>query len=187
MKKGKQNCLMIQMPPATSTIEEGKKYLRANWDQNNGVDCPCCGQLVKLYNRKLYSKMALQLIALYRLDRKHPNQYFHITDIGVQTSVIGGGDFAKLKYWGLIVELEKDDADDTKRTSGHWAITQKGRDFVIGKITVPSHVKVFDGRTFGFGEKHITIHHALGKKFNYAELMGDAMHRHDAPENGRLL
>lgn len=184
MKKGKRNCLMIVMPPVTSTIQDGKKYLRENWDASNGVDCPCCGQLVKLYSRKLYSQMAKGLIGLYRLDRKKPNRYFHITEI--QGVVVGGGDFAKLAYWGLIVEQAKDESDDTKRTSGFWAITQKGRDFVNVKITVPSHVKVFDGRTFGFGEKHITIQHALGKKFNYAELMGDAMYRHN-PQTERLL
>lgn len=173
---------MIQMPTEIKTIDEAKKHLRANWQK--GVDCPCCGQLVKLYKRPMASTMARGLIELYKLDRKHPNQYFHIRQIG--NVVVGGGDFAKLVYWGLIVEQQKDESDDTKRTSGFWAITQKGRDFVNVKITVPSHVNVFDGKTFGFSEKHVTIQHALGKKFNYAELMGDAMYRHQPPENGRL-
>lgn len=158
--------------------------MRENWE--TGVDCPCCNQLVKLYNRKLYSTPAAYLVNLYRLDRKNPKQvYWHVTEI--QKVIIGGGDFSKLMYWGLITEQPKDEDDDSKRTSGYWAITDKGRDFVRGKITVPSHVRLFDGKSYGFTGKQVTIHHVLGNKFNYAELMGDAMNRHNPPENGRLL
>lgn len=186
MKKGKQNCLMILMPPVTSTIEEGKKYLRENWDASKGVDCPCCGQLVKLYNRKLHSVMAACLVRMYRLDRQKPNEYFYAGEIINGIIKTGTGDLSKLRYWGLIAEQPKDDSDESRRTSGFWAITEKGRRFVETKITVPSHLKMFDGKFFGFSEDHITIHHALGDKFNYMELIGDAINRNDPPQE-RLL
>lgn len=172
---------MIPMPPVTSTIEEGKQYLRKNWEK--GVPCPCCGQMVKLYTRHIYARMALDLIDLYKLDRNNPNQYFHITEIeGNRRS--GGGDFAKLVYWGLVVEQKND--DETKRTSGYWAITKKGRDFVNIKITVPKSVKIFDGKFFGYSEKHVTIRDSLGKKFDYSELMF-GFENPSRPENERLL
>ena len=44
------------------TVKEAKTFLRKNFDQ--GIDCPCCGQFVKKYKRKLNSSMAYALILI---------------------------------------------------------------------------------------------------------------------------
>jgi hypothetical protein len=41
-------------------LDDAKAELEAKLDE--GVECPCCGQLAKRYERKLYSTMARQLI-----------------------------------------------------------------------------------------------------------------------------
>src|SRR5581483_4009600 len=88
------------------TIAEAKQILRDEWEQ--GLKCPCCTQFVKLYKRKIYSTPARGLIELYRLHQKNPQQaYFHISDIESMRKS-GGGDFAKLMYWGLVAEKENE-------------------------------------------------------------------------------
>lgn len=144
------------------TLEDSKEYLRANWQ--DGVACPCCKQFVKLYKRRLHKAMAVSLIKLYKLKDSH-EKYYHINDfVG-----IGMGDFAKLKYWGFILEAKND--DDMKRTSGMWKITQDGIDFVEMKRMAPLYALVFNSSLYGFTGEPISIKNALGKKFNYEELM----------------
>jgi hypothetical protein len=149
------------------TIIEAKQYLRDNFEQ--GVKCPCCKQNVKLYNRKLHTVMALMLVKLYKLDQIE-NGYHHISNYMVTKS--GTNDFSKLRYWGLVTEKSADDST-IGRTSGYWAITHKGKEFVRGNITVPSHVQLFDGKKYGESDKYITISDALGSKFDYREMMTD--------------
>ncbi|HWY36093.1 MAG TPA: hypothetical protein VNX68_15720, partial [Nitrosopumilaceae archaeon] len=60
------------------TVEEAKKFLRKNFDL--GVNCPCCGQLVKNWRRKLDSRMARALIGLHQLTSKNKH-FFHIVEI----------------------------------------------------------------------------------------------------------
>lgn len=152
------------------TLGEARKQLRAGWEV--GTTCPCCGQHVQLYRRKLNSGMARMLIRLYRLDRARPGEAFHVREI-IGSSDGGSGDLSKLAYWNLIVGLPKDPAKDT-RTSGEWMITALGRQFAEGDRTVRSHVVVYNGRERGFDGDHIDIHAALGNKFSYSELMGKA-------------
>ena len=164
-----------------STIGEAKTVLRENWEK--GVECPCCTQLVKLYSRKLYSVMAVMLIKLYKYDKQHPSEYVHVSEL-MWKGQTANYDFSKLRYWGLIAEKTKD-ADANKRTSGYWAITDKGRDFVEGRRSISKYVQLFDSKKFGYTGEQVTIKDALGDDFDYRELMGDLASRE--PEQGSLL
>lgn len=155
----------------TMTIPEGQTLLRENF--NEGMDCPCCGQLVKNYKRKLYGSIAAWLIMLvrrYRVDER----FYSTSERWSLLTNSGRGDAAKLAYWGLIAEQPKDPDDTSKRTSGMWKPTEKGLQFVDGLVTVPSHVHVFDAKIMGFSETHTTIIEALGKRFDFEELMSGA-------------
>lgn len=149
------------------TMEEAKQLLKDNWEK--GIDCPCCTQFVRLYKRPLYLAQAYSLIRLYKLCQDDYT-YHHISKIS-QENASGGGDFAKLIYCGLVEEKPKDEDDETKRTSGYWRITRKGTDFVEASVTVKSHIRIYDGSFYGLIGKEISIKDALGKKFNYEELM----------------
>ena len=151
------------------TITEAKDFLRKNWRQPGGVDCPCCRQNVFLYERQIYKTIAEQLIALYRLNQVKPG-FYHIGKIKVPDKPIGG-DFAKMRYWGLI-EGEKND-DPEKRSSGNWRITQRGIDFVERRITIPQICFVYNKKPLKLGGRPVTILDCLRKdRFRYDELMG---------------
>lgn len=142
------------------TLEEAKQVLRDSWTE--GTDCPCCGQLVKKYSRKLTSSMSRGLISLYKQREAMP---VHISKI----DSVNGGEFAQLKRWGLIDDVEN--SDTTKRVSGLWRITQKGVDFVEGSIDVPMYCETYNGTTLGFSDEVTDIRTALGNRFDYLELM----------------
>lgn len=145
------------------TLEEAKHFLKENI--KDGAACPCCKQLVKLYKRKLTSGMAIAIINLYKESVYSSKEYVHITELGH----LNGGEFAQLKRWGMIREQENEDT--AKRTSGMWAITAKGKSFVLGMYSPPKYVYTYNMATIQFSNQVTNIKQALGNKFNYKELM----------------
>jgi hypothetical protein len=143
---------------AYKQIEEVKRGLR------EAKHCPCCGQLCKLYRRKLNSNMAVFLISLVR-EFRLTGQWVHY-----KKCHFTGRDYSYLLIWGLAMTGEDDSGE--KRTSGFWKPTQLGLDFVDGEIEVASHVFLFDNEVQGFSPEFVSIREALGNKFNYTELMG---------------
>ncbi len=151
------------------TIDEAKDYLSKNWEQ--GVECPCCKQMVKLYQRKLTTTMALGLIDLYKQTGGNTDRAVHIKKI----SIVNGGEFAQMKRWDLIDDETND--QDNKRTSGLWHITPIGIDFVLGRSQTFAYMYTYNGKTIRHSTELIDIKHALGDKFNYREMMGDWYYR----------
>lgn len=149
------------------TVAEAKKDLRAGWEK--GLKCPCCGQLVKLYKRKLNNGMILFLINLYRASENGEKWHHAKTLMHGSFSM----DYAMLRRWQLIVEQPND--DDAKRTSGVWGITTKGTGFVEGSISVPSHVHIYNDTVIGWSDERITVREGLSEKFDYSELMGQTL------------
>lgn len=147
-----------------STIFEGKKHLRDHYEQ--GVECPCCGQFVKLYKRPIHVTMALALINLYKLG----DGYHHMLTITQDLGLTGSGDFAKLRFWGFIDEQPN---ETDKRTSGFWAITDKGKLFARNLLKVPSSVLLYNNTFQGFEGDHISIVDALKNKFDYQTLINE--------------
>jgi hypothetical protein len=110
--------------------------------------------------------MAMSLIRMYRAagtDWQH-----------VPTTTAGGSrEEGKLRYWGLVEEdlMVRDDGG----RAGWWRVTDAGRLFVLGRSKVPKHAVIFDARCLRLEDDdgQITIQQALGRKFDYAELMAD--------------
>lgn len=168
-----------------STVNEVRSYLKENY--HDGVDCACCGQLVKLYRRKLGSAQVQALILLSLINME--KEWCHSREITKEINITG--DFAKMLYWGLIeakpntresIKQSKDDngnivsekiivRDESKKNSGFWKITEKGKDFVNGDITIPSHALIYNAECIGFSGTTTTIQASLGKKFHYGQLM----------------
>jgi hypothetical protein len=147
-----------------TTVDEAKKQLRQNFDQ--GSSCPCCGQFVKRYRRRITAPMVVGLSNLYKLGQSYSfENWFHVTQIFKRHP----GDFAKLSHWGLIEESPP--LDTAARTSGMWRITDQGADFVEGKIHVPQYVYIFNQKFLGFDGDDVTVHDCLNVKFDYTELM----------------
>jgi hypothetical protein len=134
-----------------------------------GVFCPCCGQYAKEYKRKLNSRMARSIIWLVRRFRE-TTDWVDVARTAPRFVVAGGGEMAKLAHWGLIEQ--RMNTDEKKRTSGVWRPTQRGIDFVQERCSVPSHVYLYNNEVRGWAGTKTDIRAALGKRFDYAELMG---------------
>ena len=152
------------------SIKEGKIYLRQEFAK--GTDCPCCGQFVKLYKRKLNSGMSLFLIGLYKLSKNNGVRCFKnqiiMRKMNLNTSSL---DYSIIKHFDLIEE--EIDHETEKKNSGYWKITQKGIEFIEQKIEVPSHVHIYNGKVLGFADTTTNIITSLGNKFSYNELMNN--------------
>lgn len=147
------------------TIQEAKEFLRENFKK--GIACPCCGQFVKLYKRKLNSGMARTLIYIYNHSKQ---DWLNVKDYLRANSLPNNHDWTLLHYWGLLQE-KGGDPEHGGKTIGEWRVTNKGVDFIRNIISVPSHIEIYNNRLYGYTENYINIIEALGKHFDYKELM----------------
>jgi hypothetical protein len=65
----------------------------------------------------------------------------------------------KLQHWGFLDPVKNEEGKKAK--SGDWILTQKGRDFVQGKITVPYRTWTYDGQTVGYEGDQVSINDAM--------------------------
>ena len=97
------------------------------------VECPCCHtRHNQIYKRSIYKSLIKGLKALSVRSRE------------ITTSSIG--DFAKLRYWGLIKETEHE---------GVWTITDDGHAFLYGAISVPKYVFVQNNVVVGKSDERV--------------------------------
>lgn len=148
------------------TIQEAKQHLRDNF--KTGTECPCCGQFVKQYKRRLNSGMAIFMINLYRLGGEL--NFVKLADV-LHCRETTGYDYSILKHWNLIEQSENHDPE--KKDAGQWKLTPAGVGFVKNFIKVSSHIKLYNKKVLGFDGEPINIVSALGKRFDYSELMGN--------------
>lgn len=149
--------------PDDVPLGEAKQWLRDRVD--DGAPCPCCGQLAKVYRRRVNSGMARSLITMWR---KAGLEWVHLpTEIGARSREEG-----KLAYWGLAEEATEKREDGGR--AGWWRVTERGRQFVLGLTTIPRYALIYDGRRLRFDGEPVTIRDALGAKFDYDQLMAGA-------------
>ena len=129
--------------------------------REKGVDCPCCGQYVKVYKRKLNVNMVNFLASLVKT-------YQYTQDwVSYRKCKFRGRDYSYLTCWGLAFTGR--DVSGKRRTTGLWKPTQKGIDFVQGTIKVPTHVFLLDNEVQGFSSSLTFLSDVDG--FNFHELM----------------
>ena len=140
-----------------------------------GSTCPCCSRFGKVYKRKFNSSMAAVLVLIYRFRSRgyvHAQTLINSTSNAAVAAAIRG-DFAKLRYWGLI--LDRPQTLEDKKHSGFWTITPEGCEFVLGQSRVKEYVFIYNTKALGFDGHDINIHQALKKRFSYTEIDGRDM------------
>lgn len=142
---------------ARARVEEGR---------DEGVTCECCGQLAKVYRRKIHAVMARDLLLSYRRADHDGRGWFHLPTLLPDTR---GGDFGKLAYWRLIEELPERREDGGR--AGWWRITDDGEAFATRRLRVPKYARVFDSHLLGLTGPYAGIEDALGVRFRYDDLM----------------
>lgn len=152
-------------------IEERDRIKKEKWNKK-GTACRACEQYCRVYRRRFYRTLALDLISLYKLSIEQDRIFFNVKEIYARSRIAARAPvvIAVAAYWGLVIQQPKDPGDRSKRTSGNWAITDKGRDFVQRKIRIPSHAILFNKNVEGFSETTVQIDDHLGN-FDYEELM----------------
>ena len=179
-KKGEVKDEFFNKPNAS--LEDAKKWLRQRFGK--GATCPCCNQFVKLYKRPFNKSMAYVLLLMARYYRRievKNDEWLHVPSYIAEVAVGNPrraaavrGDWAKLKFWGLIEEKPDVRADGSPRV-GYWRLTPLGRQFVAREVKVPSHVYIYNSEPLQRAvDEQITIDDALGTEFSYAEIMGEA-------------
>lgn len=141
--------------------------------------CGHCGGRSKVYAYKLgsYVRVLCWLAYMEKQEKGSSFNYYHVPSSG---AINGGGDYAKLRFWGLIEAMPKSDSHlaprpwtANKRSSGMWRLTHLGREFVFGRTTVSStcYYRHPEGGVLGFEPEQVGIRVALGENFNYHSLM----------------
>jgi len=143
-----------------------KKYLRDNWEK--GVHCPCCGQFVKLYRRKITSAMAWGLVLVYNRRKFTNEKTFHLEKFLKNQDCPSSirGDMSKLCHWQFLV----------KRPDlgvGYYELLPLGEMFVRNEITVPRAVFIYNAKVYKRSNEQTNIREALKDKFNIDELLGN--------------
>lgn len=149
-----------------TTLSEAKQFLSANWE--TGADCPCCGQLVKLYKIPFRAGMAKVLIDIYTIMQKENKTWVHVID---EVKPVNG-DYAKLRFWGLLADKGDEPAGD-KKASGYWSVTALGAEFINGQASIPSKVHIYNNEKWGQATEFVTIEQALGTPFSWKSIVGE--------------
>lgn len=149
------------------------KYLFADISEeikngcDRGIHCPHCGQWAKKYRKALGSPIARFLLRLYHAQQVHERWYttrdLYPRDNKASTEGVLS------KHWGLIEVLETQNSGGAP--AGAYRLTDKGRQFALGNLWVPSHVYLYNGELLGLDGEQRNIHTALGKKWNYEDLL----------------
>ena len=154
-------------------LEDARKWLRGQFE--TGAACPCCRQFVKLYKRKLNSAMACALIKVFHYfesPEASVEPWLQVPDYLKSSKLCG--DFAKLRHFGLVEPKPKAVRDDGSKRAGFYRMTETGRLFVLGEVSVPMHIYEYNSRIVSVPSPDpttTTIEKALGARFDYAELM----------------
>lgn len=159
----------MSMTPHT-TLAEARDWLRSRLRSGEGDQCPCCRQRVQIYRRTINNQMALALIEMYLMEKNGNitlGDFIHVRkDLRSKSHEV-----AQAEWWGLI---ESDGArQDAGQRSGRWRLTDRGRQYVRGRLTIPRYALRFDGKTIGFDQTEmVTIQDALGQTFDLNGLLG---------------
>jgi hypothetical protein len=152
------------------SVEQAKKALFKAEAFEDGNLCPCCGQMVKLYHRRLRPEHAALLCWMHR---RSPDDFLDVQGLAPRYA-LRSKDYSILAYWPLIEgSSEPEHTEERKRRTGWWRLTRLGREFVRGETKVPSSALVFNARCYGLSEDKVSVHDVLkGADFDYRELMG---------------
>lgn len=162
---------MIPLPVVgvERTLGDVRAQLRGDLAEGEFAFCLCCGSQNKVYSRGLNSTMVRTLAELAKV---MPNPLSSAT-ITKRTGQSGGGDTAKLAYWGLI-EAWPDHC---------WSLTAKGYQFLKGHIRLPHKALVYHDKLIGFDTSvEITVQDVVGKRFDIEEILASGPVKHSVVE-----
>lgn len=130
---------------------------------NTTKKCPFCDQKAAVWKKCVISTAAIDLVRLVKRYRGKP---LHIEDF---THKLKDRNFSQLVLWGLVVPAVND--DDSKRSSGMWSPTQRGKDFVAGDLLLSKYVITYANEVVDREGPEHSIRDALGQHYDHAKLL----------------
>lgn len=161
-----------------ATLEQLEKLAKRH---GKALTCPVCGRHRGVYKRRIYKTPAVSLLALVELWEESGRQGWIdrtrlVKRIFEKEPKIGkdlmmrDGDFSKLRWYGLIEQMGAEKGGKCKRGSSFWRPTQKGVDFVRGRVSVPSHTFSSGSLCHGFTDTLVTFSEVYKVRFEHAEV-----------------
>lgn len=135
----------------------------------DGVNCPCCDGLAKVYPRTFNKTMARILVQMYLWDHDEPSRFRHVKEEWPYKFGTFNPEYARMVDLGLIEEPDEA-RDDGNPNTGYHRITHKGIRFVRGEVTIARRVFCYKGNVIEEDEGRITISDAMKRPFHYREL-----------------
>ena len=162
-----------------SALGDAQDWLVATAGTKKGARCPCCHLLAKVWKRTVTGSMAHALVLVAGETKKgecDPDWWIHIPSLlsrKASGATARGGDYTKLKYWGLLEKLPgKGTREDGSPRKALWRITSRGLRFVMNEITIDKYVFTYDDTIIDRDTRQVGIVDCLGKKFDYQEILG---------------
>lgn len=134
-----------------------------------GTICPCCDGIAKVYKRSFTKTLARILRVMHFWDIKSPGSWHHVKNEWPGPRPMFNPEYARMVDLGLIEE-NREGREDGNPNNGFHRITQKGKDFCNGKVTIPKYVYCYKGKVIDESNARITFADAWGTPFNYQEI-----------------
>ena len=182
----------VRAPPGMTFTEARDFVAHHKW--RGGCICPTCDQIAAVRPRSVSCMSALAMLATHALYDPETYPWVHVSKMNAwvrarlpetektqtdKESSNPTSDFAKLRFWDLLVERPPcDDDDDDKKRQGYWRLSAKGTAFVKGEIALRGRVYLFDNVLLGFDDKSFHIWDSLGNSHSYPELLKDTAKAH---------
>jgi len=160
--------LLAALPTRFNALKlEKAQLLMAEEMVDEGTHCPCCGRWSKVNGRPFNSTMARGLIWLARKAGAERRW----VDIPKEAPrwLVKSNQISITAHWGFVEA--KESTDPKKKTTGLWRPTPRGVGFAKGRIKVRQRVHTFNNQVVGWSGPEVDVKEALGKNFDYAEVM----------------
>lgn len=125
--------------PLSQTVREAQRHIWRYRTNPRGVECPCCGRTCKIYRRVINRTQARWLLALVAAWRERGGAWISVHDDALKGT--RGGDYSKLRHWGLIEPSER-----VVGQSPAWRPTERGALFADGELEVPRYAHIYMNR-----------------------------------------
>lgn len=149
-----------------TTIGQARMWLFSQ--RSKGTNCPCCSRVIKLYPRQINGSMAAGLMIINRALQNSGDVWVFLPKLIPNVTV--NSQLGYLKHWDLIHKRPGDRKDGSNR-NGWWGITERGRAYAEGTLTLPHYALIYLNRLEGYRGQEHGISKALGVKYNHREMM----------------
>lgn len=150
-----------------------KARIDSNVNAGKTTNCRSCGQRHGPGRHTISAAQARNLLTIYRATKDgkvDADGFLHVIDL-LSKDANRARSVPRLRHWGLLERHKDSQRTKTTNSAGLYRITQKGIDFVEGRIRVPKAANIYLNRLHSFSEETVSIHEALTKEFDYAEHM----------------